>query len=632
MLSHVFAASTPWTAEWDKAILDAALKRLEPGYDPRESMLSTKMGSEYRYHTMLRNQVAHPTRDSLDYALLLLEAGGVSNEERAKSIIGRVIALQVTDPDDTWYGIWGWYMEEPPAKMQPADRNWADFLGSLLLLIENRHGGRLGALRPRVLTAIHHAARSVIRRNVAMSYTNIAVKGTFVTKAAGELLGDREIEAYADDRLKRLAAEIDQSGSFAEYNSPTYALVSIVNFTRFAMVVRDEQARAGMRRIEERMWLHFARHWHATTRQFAGPMSRCYETLLRTPVWLQKSLDGQLVFATRDEIASSKVPVAGEIAYLKLECPKEPAALFLRQTDTHEHRELFIAPGPKRIAIHGVTYLTPSYTLGSVNRSEFWVQRRPLLAYWMDQSSQPAYLQLRFVKDDYDFSSAMLYSVQTRSAVLGAVNFISPGGDKHLSLDPVRNGAFLAREFYLEWLFAGGSFRVAPVDGVKPLMVETARRRWRITIARARFGQWTPRWRVVQSKDALSLRLDLIPAGASRTIEWRDIEEGSIIFSLEAEPKGPAPSCELLEEDQAITSRWNSPEGLLELRAGRRVASMAVQDELFRQRINGQPAPLLRLREEPLLARGLSIACETPVACEIPCVAAMVDHSRQGLA
>jgi hypothetical protein len=249
--------------------------------------------------------------------------------------------------------------------------------------------------------------------------------------------------------------------------------------------------------------------------------------------------------------------------------------------------------------------------LGSVNRSEFWVQRRPLLAYWMDQSSQPAYLQLRFVKDDYDFSSAMLYSVQSRSAVLGAVNFISPGGDKHLSLDPVRDGAFAAREFYLEWLFAGGSFRVAPPEGLMPVTVTAARRKWRISIARARFGRWTPRWRTVRSKDTLSLRLDLIPAGESRTVAWRDIEEGSVLFTMEAEPEGPGPACEVLEEDQAVTARWNSPEGPLELRAGRRVPSMAVQDELFRQRINGQPAPLRRLREESLLARGLSsVACE----------------------
>ncbi|MBL8230927.1 MAG: hypothetical protein JNL98_20705 [Bryobacterales bacterium] len=327
--------SRPWTAEWDKALLAAALRRHEPAYDARESMLATKLDAEYRYHTALRSQTAHPTRDSLDYALLLLEAGGDTNLNRAKAIIERVISLQVTDAADTWYGIWGWYMEEPPAKMVPADRNWADFLGSLLLLIENRHGAKLGAaLRARVLASIHHAARSVIRRNVTMSYTNIAVKGTFVTKAAGELLGDREIEAYADERSKRLAAEIDLSGSFAEYNSPTYALVSIINFTRYAMVVRDAGAKARMQRIHERMWLHFAKHWHSATMQFAGPMSRCYETLLRKPLWLQKALNGKLAFAALDEITSGKVSAAGEIAYLKLQCPDAPATLFLQARNT----------------------------------------------------------------------------------------------------------------------------------------------------------------------------------------------------------------------------------------------------------------------------------------------------------
>ncbi|MBL8230928.1 MAG: hypothetical protein JNL98_20710 [Bryobacterales bacterium] len=261
---------------------------------------------------------------------------------------------------------------------------------------------------------------------------------------------------------------------------------------------------------------------------------------------------------------------------------------------------MFIAPAPKRIAIQGTTYSTPAYTLGSVNRSEFWVQRRPLLAYWNNAAGRPAHFQLRFVKDDYDFSSAMLYSVQSKSCVLGAVNFISPGGDKHLSLDPVRDGAFAAREFYLEWLFAGDTFRTSASDVSEPLIVESHNRKWRIRIAQARFGEWTPRWRTVESKNGLSVRLDLIPPNEPRTVEWKAISEGSVVFTLEAEPGQQAKPCEIAEDPQAITAKWTTPHGTLELRAGRRVVAMPEQDALFANRIDGRAVPLVRLSEERL--------------------------------
>ena len=188
-------------------------------------------------------RTAHPTRDSLDYALLLLEAGGEERAARALKIIERVIALQEKDSDSKWYGIWGYYLEEPAPKMAPADWNWADFNGSLLLLIENRHGAKLPtALRKSVSESIRHAAYSVRRRNVAMTYTNIAVQGTFVTLAAAEVRGDKDLLAYARERLTRFARTVDETGSFNEYNSPTYTIVALEELARLKEHARTPEA------------------------------------------------------------------------------------------------------------------------------------------------------------------------------------------------------------------------------------------------------------------------------------------------------------------------------------------------------------------------------------------------------
>ncbi|GAA3120926.1 hypothetical protein JOF29_006570 [Kribbella aluminosa] len=91
-------------------------------------------------------------------------------------------------------------------------------IGRELAFVLFRHEARLSdaartaartAVRTAVRTALGHAARSIIRRNVAMSYTNIAAKGTFVTLAAGQLLKDAELTEYAVRRVGRLREQTE---------------------------------------------------------------------------------------------------------------------------------------------------------------------------------------------------------------------------------------------------------------------------------------------------------------------------------------------------------------------------------------------------------------------------------------
>ena len=325
-------AGTGWPAEWNRTLIEKAAKAADERFDDKEQMLRSILGPGYRYHTNLRDRQVHPTRDSLEYALTLLEEGSAERVARAKRVLERVLPLQVKDPASKWYGIWGYYLEEPPDKMSPADWNWADFNGSYLLLIELRHGAKLETgLRGEVRSAIAHAAESVKRRNVTMSYTNIAIKGTFVTMAAAELAGDSALGAYARERTVRLAKQIDETGTFNEYNSPTYARVSLTSLTRYRMYVKDEETRSRMARIERRLWEHMAAHWDAARAQFAGPMSRCYSNDIGFPLWLEKAMDGRLDIANMDESdgrgrrdGDSRLPLSGGPRAEVSEC--EPGA------------------------------------------------------------------------------------------------------------------------------------------------------------------------------------------------------------------------------------------------------------------------------------------------------------------
>ena len=600
------APEAPWTAEWDRALIRAALPQQDALFDVNESMLTRRVGPEYNYHSLIRNQTAHPTVPSFHYALLLLEAGGDEREVRAAKVIERVLALQDTDSSSKWYGIWGYYLEEPPPKMSPADWNWADFNGATLLLIAHRHGQKLSpSLMAKLREGIRHAAYSVKRRNVVMTYTNIAIQGTFVTLAAAQLLDDVELRTYATDRLRRFAATVDQSGSFNEYNSPTYANVSIVNFTRIRMIVRDPDVLALTDKIHTRAWLHLGKHWHAPTRQLAGPMSRCYSTDIRSPLWIQKALRGRLAFATLDEVKASGGG-AVEVAVHDYRCPEHVAPMFLELPGPRQHREVFVASANP---VHGTTWLHPDFCLGSANRSDFWIQRRPLLAYWGGVNRPARFVQMRFLKDDYDFSSALFYSVQQKNCILGLVNFRSPGGDKHISLDPIANGEFKASRFRLCIDIAGAGESVAPPADASRIAMDLGGAKLWFQVREAVFGSEKPRLTCARDRDRLVMSLDLIPPGHERLIRWADVPSAFIYFTLAMDGSGGSlDSFDRQCRGSAFRNdpgtgriEWQSPAGLLALTGSTSVKPAAEQDWVFSEFLDGKPVPIVRLSAEGLV-------------------------------
>ncbi len=534
------------------------------GSTTRSRCFARSLPPGYRYHTNLRDRQVHPTRDSLEYALTLLEEGSAERVARAKKVLERVLPLQVKDPASKWYGIWGYYLEEPPEKMSPADWNWADFNGSYLLLIELRHGAKLETgLRGEVRSAIAHAAESIKRRNVTMSYTNIAIKGTFVTMAAAELAGDSALGAYARERTVRLAKQIDETGTFNEYNSPTYARVSLTSLTRYRMYVKDEETRSRMARIERRLWEHMAAHWDPARAQFAGPMSRCYSNDIGFPLWLEKAMDGRLDIANM----MNRTGEDAETAIHDYRCPADLAPRFLNANPGREHVELFgfERAGETTAPVQGTTWFGRDFSLGSVNRGDFWNQRRPLLGYYGDRSRPARTVVLRVIKDGYDFSSALLYSVQKGPRVAGLVNFRSPGGDRHISLEMIKDGAFDCGRLFLELRVEGleNGYELKESEG--GVTLDSKRLAMAFRLCGAGFGEYIPR--LVPSKAAgnLTLTADFKPAGSAKRVVWNDVKTAWAAFALE-----------LGEGGQKIglpDAKLTPGEGLVEVELGRIVAS-----------------------------------------------------------
>ena len=535
MVSALCFAADFFPTEARRAAFLRALERVDRNYDEAEQMLRAEFSSP-GYHTTLKGGTVHRTRNSLEYAVALLDSGEPEREERAEAILRRVIALQDQDPDSRTYGIWSWFLEEPLDQMSPPDWNWADFCGTQLLQVAIDHMDRLPSdLRRQVKDSILHAARSIVRRNVGPGYTNIALMGTYVTLVAGERFDVRDLVEYGRKRLRRFCEYTDEKGSFSEYNSPTYTCVAIEEISRMRQHVRDKESQELLRDLNEFAWQHVARRFHAPTEQWAGPHSRSYATLLRnsTLAFLQRA-DGKVGFVPKSEAWESI-----DAHRIKLECPAELLHHFRSLGTFRTEIEAFVCNKGDTHDIIGTTHLHPDFALGSVNIGDLWNQRRPLIGYWQSADG-PAAVRLRFLHDDYDYSSASLFTVQDEGDVFGAVLFATDRGDTHISLDKIRNATITARDLRLRLQFEGDLGNLRLPDRLRlgePMRFNADPIEGTFCVHSAEFTGRPVRIEAHRQSDEAWIDVVLYK-GSPREFDFSRIEEAAIIFTLSMAPTG----------------------------------------------------------------------------------------------
>lgn len=478
---------------------ERAIAGLHKQYDPTERLLKVAFSSP-GYHTALKGGMVHPIKPSLEYALALLDTEKPEWIERGKAILERIVGLQDTDPASKTFGIWSWFLEEPLPQMRPPDFNWADFCGVLLLQVVRVHREKLHPeLQKAVEAAILNACKAIVKRNVGPSYTNIAVTGTYVTLIAGELLDQPELRAYGLARLERFAKYTQENGAFEEYNSPPYTTIALTELSRLAGHVKEPKARAIVQPVVGRAWEELATHFHAPTRQWAGPHSRAYASLLNKHILsvIQRGTAGRVDFGV-DELDR-------EEPHVPLACPRTLEPLFAPLTSPRTVTETFI----KRTNTVGTTYLHPDYALASISQGDLWNQRRALLLYFGD-AKMPGYAHLRFLKNGYDFSSAILTSQQREGLVVGTVGFLTNGGDTHISLDKVKDATIKAKDLRLRLELGGPAAATATLRQILPgktVRVGLPALMFHFSLATATFGE----------------REGTLVTGENGTLKWVDI-------------------------------------------------------------------------------------------------------------
>lgn len=534
-LTHLLLFTAPAFAAWTPpdagqlARLERALAPQHAQYDPAEQLIRRPFSTP-GYHTTLKGGMVHPTKDSFAYALGLLDTGKPDDLARAAAILRRGLSLQDTDPNRRTYGIWSWYLEEPLDRMSPPDWNWADFNGAVLVQVLRDHRDRLAPdLAAAVAAGLRHAGAAIVKRNVGPGYTNIAILGTYVTLVGGEVLGDADLRDYGLGRLRRIHAHLGENGTFEEYNSPTYTVIALQELSRLQAHATTPEARPLLDQLVHKAWEELASHFHAPTRQWAGPHSRAYRSLAQDSLLalIQRGTAGRVAFGV-------DVPDREE-RRLPLACPPDLEPLFAAPTAPRTVTETFI----RRTQTVGTTYLHPQYALGTVNRGDLWNQRRALLLHF-GTATRPGYVQLRFLKDGYDFSSAILTSAQRAGTAVGTVHLITDGGDTHISLDKVKQGTIRARDLRVRFEVGGPAAAQATVnvgpDG-QAARLQLGDLPVAIRLAYARFGRAAPS--LTTGRDAERAWVDVVfHEGDERTFALATLEEAvaGFVFAV-----GPAP-------------------------------------------------------------------------------------------
>jgi hypothetical protein len=351
-------------------------------------------------------------------------------------------------------------------------------------------------------------------------------------------------------------------------------------------------------------------------------MSRSYGNDIGKPLWLQKDLGGRLEFASLEEIRSGKVREGAETAILDFECPAKFARDFLSLREERQHREIFRLAEEPEPPLQGTTWLAKDYCLGSANKSDFWVQRRPLIAYWGEAEDDASWLQLRLMKDDYDFSSALFFSVQERNCVLGFLNFRSPGGDKHVSLDPVKDGVFECSRLRWRVDLEGVADDAAMIVDGKPagmgaevlagarIALELGGVYLWLRFPRSVFGAGTPGLSLAKEDGRLTVSLDLHRSEQPVPVSWEAVKEAWATVAMVMEEatgsldefsrKCAAGRFEEGDVDEGVRAIWHSPAGRLWLQGATGIAKVDEQNAVYRAGIGSGPVPEVRLSDERL--------------------------------
>ena len=529
------------------------LNELSEKYDEKEKMLALPYLS-HGYHTRLTGGILHPVREAFQYASALLAGGREEDRQRAYDILYKGCSLQDCDEKSETYGLWPYYLEERLDQMAPPDYNWANFCGKMILQILCDYRPTDEVLASKLENALRCACECIIRRNMCVQYTNIAVMDSYMTVAAGELFSDNRLIVYGRKKLKRFLSFTESNNDFYEYNSPMYTMIVIKIASLMLRYIRDPETRAYVEEVNDIAWKTVAEHFHAPTKQWAGPNSRSYSDFLSNINLTALGFATGIDFGCEKEI--------DELTMLEdIKCPDKYKKCFMVfEGETFERKMTCIGFTYPYFAFTQVasSYMTEAFTVGTFNKEEFWNQRRPFLCYVKTDGGCAA-VRVRVLHDFYDYSSAQLHAVQNGAEVLGVVDFASNRGDTHLALDKVKNATIHAKDFRIRFSVEGDIEGISCRNDKNKLYIKIGDTRLYFDFGFALFGKRSCHTEFTEKDGAVYF--DMIVSDSECDINFKEEGEYVFAFSFAASNEEKSyPDLSVRLSGDMITALWQNME------------------------------------------------------------------------
>lgn len=509
--SNIQKTSVPLN-ETEIILLKKELGLSEKYYDDDKKMIWS-VTKEKHYHSDLDSGIkVFNTRSSIQYAAGLMHTKDASSMQRSISIIKAILPLQEKDPAQPFCGIWPYYPEDPlRGRKAPVDYNWADFMSVYLIDIVRTAPDQLDSeLKAQIKDALVLASHAIMKRDLKADYTNMCIMGSYVCYMVGNMYDLPQIAGYGKNKLLYFYNYTKNNKGFTEYNSPTYTVVAMNELLRMKLAINNPADKKMVDELYGMCWSMIVRHFHQPSAQWCGPNLRAYNDLL-TP-----ELKQLLYYSSKGKIdLPGEYPREAHVLEPH-EIPATMVAGFLQQQLPHIEIDTFtvgkyqlksrVAYANGELAakdIIGKLYLHFQYAFASVNTSYLWNQTRPLMAHW-GSPEKPSYLRLRFLHDNYDFSSVHIKSVQDSSDVLSILNLAYNGGDRHPTIDPIRDSTISATDLRLR-LETGGDIASSVFTIINKnkneLLFESDSMRMIITVPYNNWGDLKGHWEISASGD-----------------------------------------------------------------------------------------------------------------------------------
>lgn len=257
-------------------LVERSLNWMDQYWDEQVELLGVK--SEEHYVSL---PLVHHIRETGWYALGLLQRAGAHDKDRACRALQTLLKYQFDEPGKAYDGTWYRYPQEPhPGSMtiwRGYDPNWREFIGTTLAIILLDYESDLPQDLIRAIDeALRKAVRGTLTRDLAATYTNIALMQAFLLIFAGE----RFSEPAWISAGERMAHEVYQlfsvNQAFSEFNSPTYYGVDLYALGLWYSYSSSDLLKQLGAEMEQALWRDVALMYHAGMKNMSGPFDRSY--------------------------------------------------------------------------------------------------------------------------------------------------------------------------------------------------------------------------------------------------------------------------------------------------------------------------------------------------------------------